>query len=105
MSNKIEQIVSKQKETSINYFEYIPHFKAYLDNTPTPWLNPQFGINNAKKISNQTTDQLVYTNQNRMEQLSLSTTNIGSKYLEICSARLGNKLIKHANQESASIDR
>ena len=33
-----------------------------------------------------------------MEHLSLSAVAIGSKYLEIGSARLGNKIIVEANQ-------
>ena len=63
------------------------------------------GTNNAKQISISATDQSSGINPTRMEHLSLSMINIGSKYLAMSSVRLGNKLIVNDNQASDSIHR
>ena len=64
-----------------------------------------FGRNNDKKISILATDQSIDTNRTRMEHLSLKTVTIGSKYLAIGSAQLGEKLIVESNQASTYIER
>ena len=68
-------------------------------------LYTQFGINTYKKIPILMADQSEETNRTRIEHLSFSAITTGSKYIAIISARLGCKLIVHANQSSTPIDR
>ena len=51
------------------------------------------------------TDQSADTNWTRMEHILLLTITIGSKYLTISSAWLGENFIVYANQSRASIDK
>ena len=105
MSNKIEQIESKQKEIARNQTTFNPNFKSYCDNLPIPSFANPFGRNTAKRISTLKTDQLADTNHTRVEHISLSATNIRPKELVIGSTRLGENIIAEANQPSDSIDR
>ena len=71
VNNQIEQIASKQTEMSKYQISYIPSFKAYLDNIPTPSMSSPVGIIADKKISISTTNQSADTNRTNMEHISL----------------------------------
>ena len=103
-SKTIEQNESKTNKSGISK-QFITFIDTYLKNLPTPSRTTQFGINNAKKLFTSTTDQLTGTNRTRMGHLLLSATNIEPKELAIVNARLGDKIIKEANQSKSSIDR
>ena len=96
--------MSEQKEAEINKTAFNPNFKAYLNNLPIPSFTTPFWRNTAKKISTSMPDQSTDTNHTRMEHISLSAFNIGSKELAIGSVRLVNQIIAEANQANDSID-
>ena len=66
-------------------------------------LTPLFFSATAKKISIAATYQSTDTNRTRMEHLSLLEVTIGSKKLNMGSARLGDNIIKESNQAITSI--
>ena len=102
VSKTIEQNSSKTvKSVTVKYFfTCIDNLLAESISLTTP-----LGINTAKQIYILATYQLIDTNRTRIEHLSLSAVTIGSKYLVIGSARLGDKIVLEAKQASTSIDR
>ena len=81
--NTIEKLRANKGKPQEVIFAYIPHFKYFLTNLPTPSFTTTFGINIAEKISILATDQSADTNRTSMEHLSLLAKNIGLKYITI----------------------
>ena len=88
----------KQKKISRNQTKFNTHFKSYLYNIPIPLLATSFWRNTSMQIYISKKDQPADNNRNKMKNILLLATTIGSTYFMKGGAHLGNNLIVNDNQ-------